>query len=257
MPRAWNLSAVEWAAVLGSHETPDAVGEGLRRTGAFVPWSQVIVDETAGCVTTLDLGCGRGEHSAVLARHGRVPTLMDWSAQNLEFGRGLFRALGLEGRFCAGDITRPLPFAAGAFDAVFSCGVFEYFSAAQIEAILVEAFRVARRRVIVLVPNAWCLAYRLGKWHMERTGRWTWGGEVPSRTLAPAFRRVGAAEVREYTVAARHALAFLTMRGGQRAARSLSRVLRLHDGACPAPLRQGYLLVTVGDKPGTGRAPQE
>jgi ubiquinone/menaquinone biosynthesis C-methylase UbiE len=247
----WNLTADEWASVLGSNENPAVVGDGLRRAGALVPWSQVLVDETRDCDTTLDLGCGRGEHSAVLARHGKRPTLVDWSTSNLEFSRALFLTLGYTGRFCQSDITRPLPFASQSIDAVFSCGVFEYFAAAEIDRILAEAFRVARKRVVVLVPNAKSLAYRVGKWHMERSGTWVWGGEVPSHSLAAAFRRAGAARVREYTVAARHALAFLTMRGGARVARVLTRALNLTDHGRPARLHQGYLLVTVGDPPAT------
>jgi ubiquinone/menaquinone biosynthesis C-methylase UbiE len=249
MEKMWNLTADEWAVVLGSHDDPLTVGQGLSRSGALVPWSRVLVDETAEGETTLDLGCGRGEHSAILAREGRRPTLLDWSAPNLAFSRGLFNTLGLAGHFCKADITRPLPFASGSIDTVFSCGVFEYFTTEQVDRMLSEAFRVARRRVIILVPNAKSLAYRLGKWHMERTGAWVWGGEIPSHTLAPSFRRSGASRVREYTVAARHSLQFLTMRGGARVARLLTRAFNLPDDARPARWHQGYLLVTVGDKP--------
>ena len=248
MDKMWNLSADQWAAVLGSRDNPATIGEGLRRTGVFVPWSQLLVDETAGCQTTLDLGSGRGEHSAVLARNGRQPVLVDWSDANLAFSRGLFHTLGLRGEFCQADITQPLPFADESIDAVFSCGVFEYFNPEQVDRILREAFRVARRRVIILVPNARSLAYRLGKWHMERTGTWVWGGEVPSHSLARPLRAAGAVRVREYTVAARHALAFLTMRGGPRLANALTKALRLTDHNRPARLRQGYLLVATGDK---------
>jgi ubiquinone/menaquinone biosynthesis C-methylase UbiE len=248
MEKMWNLTADQWAVVLGSNDSPAQVGEGLRKAGALVPWSQVLVDETAACETTLDLGCGRGEHSAVLARHGRRPTLVDWSAANIAFSRGLLNTLGFDAHFCQSDITKPLPFASSSFDAVFSCGVFEYFTAAQIDGILAEAYRVARKRVIILVPNASSIAYRVGKWHMEHTGSWVWGGEVPSYTLAPAFRRAGATRVREYTVAARHSLDFLKMRGGPRLARWLTRTLHLTNHSRPAKFRQGYLLVTVGDK---------
>ena len=254
MEKMWNLTADQWASVLGSHEDPAGLGEGLRKAGLFVPWSQTLVDETADCETTLDLGCGRGDHSAVLARHGRRTTLADWSEQNLDFSRGLFHTLGFQGAFCKADITKPLPFASNSIDAVFSCGVFEYFTPAQIDAILGEAFRVARKRVIILVPNAKSIAYRLGKWYMERTGAWVWGGEVPWHTLAPAFRRAGAVNVREYTVAARHSLGFLTMRGGTRAARMLTRALHLTDHPHPSRFRQGYLLVTLGDKQAAAHA---
>ena len=161
-----------------------------------MPWSQTLIDETADCESTLDLGCGRGEHSVILARAGRATTLVDWSQENLAFCRGIYDALDVTGKFCRADITRPLPLESDSVDAVFSCGVFEYFNAAQIDAIMAEAFRVARKRVIIMVPNASAIGYRLGKWYMELRGRWEWGGEVPSYSLQSHFARVGASSIR-------------------------------------------------------------
>ena len=77
--KMWNLTADQWSSVLDSRADPADVAARLKKAGLFVPWSQVLVDETADCVSTVDLGCGRGEHSAVLARAGRQTTLVDWS----------------------------------------------------------------------------------------------------------------------------------------------------------------------------------
>src|SRR5687768_16230003 len=172
--KMWNLTADQWSAVLQSKADPMDVAARLRRSGTFVPWSQLLVTESADCVSTADLGCGRGEHSAVLARAGRQTTLIDWSHENLVFSRELCAALGLDGRFCRADITQRLPLESSSIDAVFSCGVFEYFTAAQIDAIMAEAFRVARKRVIIMVPNARAIGYRVGKWYMEKTVTWEW-----------------------------------------------------------------------------------
>lgn len=247
--KMWNLTADQWSSVLDSRADPADVAARLKRAGLFVPWSQVLVDETADCVSTVDLGCGRGEHSAVLARAGRHTTLVDWSHQNLTFCRGMYDALGLQGQFCRADITRPLPFETNSVDAVFSCGVFEYFNASQIDAIMSEAFRVARRRVIIMVPNASAIAYRLGKWYMERVGKWDWGGEVPSYTTQPHFKRVGAMAIREFSVGGQHSVDFLAaLPGGARAVSLLTRALRLTRHPRPSRLKQGYLLVTIGEK---------
>jgi SAM-dependent methyltransferase len=211
----------------------------------------VLVDETADCVSTADLGCGRGEHSAVLARAGRHTLLVDWSHENLTFSRSMYGALHLDGRFCRADITRPLPLGTDSVDTVFSCGVFEYFNAGQIDAITAEAFRVARKRVIIMVPNARAIAYRLGKWYMERTGTWEWGGEVPSHTLKPHFKRAGASAIREFSVGGQHSVDFLEpLPGGHRVAGLLTRTLGLTRHPRPSRLRQGYLLVTIGEKAG-------
>lgn len=243
-----NLSPQQWSQVLSTTASPDRFAEALVARGPVVPWTELLVDRTRGCATVLDLGSGRGDHSAMLARAGRRPTLIDWSPQNIEFSRRMFSAYGVEGRFCVGDITRPLPFDSGSFDAVFSCGVLEYFEREQVAAIIGEAFRVARKRVIVLVPNAFSVAYRVGKWYMERSGTWTWGGEVPSYSLKSIFELAGAVHTTELTVAARHSLDFLVMPFGSQIKRACIKLLHMGHHVAPAWCRQGYLLVTIGDK---------
>ena len=244
-----NLSPEQWSQVLATTDgSPERFAETLVARGAVVPWSELLIEYTKDCETVLDLGSGRGDHSAVLARAGRRPMLMDWSPQNIEFSRQMFAACGVEGRFCVGDITRPLPFDSGSFDAVFSCGVLEYFDREQVAAIIGEAFRVARKRVIVLVPNAFSVAYRVGKWYMERSGTWTWGGEVPSYSLKSTFEGAGAVRTTELTVAARHSLDFLVMPLGSQIKRACIKLLRMGHHVDPAWCRQGYLLVTIGDK---------
>jgi hypothetical protein len=85
---------------------------------------------------------------------------------------------------------------------------------------------------------------------MERRGRWEWGGEVPSSTLAPHFVRAGAQSVREYSLGGAHSVDFLAaLPAGNTMVRILSRALRLTRHGRPSRLSQGYLLVSVGEKP--------
>jgi ubiquinone/menaquinone biosynthesis C-methylase UbiE len=244
----WNLSPAEWSKVLSTDGSPVRLAERILTRGHVVPWSTLLAQHTADCESVMDLGSGRGDHSALLARQGRRMTLVDWSPANVDFSRRMFDTCGVRGTFCVADISRPLPFASDSVDAVFGCGVLEYFDERQVDSILREAFRVARRRVIVLVPNASSVAYRLGKWYMERTGAWMWGGETPSYSLKGPFARAGAVDVRELTVAARHALDFLVMPLGARIKRGCIRAFRMRNDARPAWLRQGYLLATIGEK---------
>lgn len=248
-----NLTPQQWSQVLSTDGSPDRFAQALVTRGPVVPWTELLIGHTSDCATVLDLGSGRGDHSAMLARAGRRPTLIDWAPQNIEFSREMFAACGVEGRFCVGDITRPLPFASGSFDAVFSCGVLEYFDRAQVAAIITEAFRVARKRVIILVPNAFSVAYRVGKWYMERSGKWTWGGEVPSYSLKSTFEQAGSVRTKELTVAARHSLDFLVMPLGPQIRQAVIRLLRMGHHIEPAWCRQGYLLVTIGEKVPEGR----
>lgn len=240
-----NLTPAEWAKVLDTSADVVKVADRLKQ-GKYLPWNQVLQERTADAVRTLDLGSGRGENSAMLALRGKETTLFDWSQDNLEFSKKLYAALGKEGRFISGDMTKPLPFADDEFDVVFSCGVFEYFTDEQITDILKEASRIARKRVIILVPNAYSLFYRLGMWYMQIMKKWPWGGERVFTSLRPQFISAGVARVEEFTVGAKHALNFLTMPGGATAQKALAKVLK--DHAKPAVFRQGYLLVSIGEK---------
>jgi len=241
------LTPQGWADILVKDARPDVLAKTLGR-GEHQSWADTLLEYSRESDEVLDLGSGAGENAAMLASHGRTMTLMDWSEQNLEFDRQLFQAMGYSGRFVSYDMTKPLPFEDNSFDVVFSCGVFEYFTDDEIVRILKEAFRISRNRVIILVPNARSIAYRIGKWYLERKGRWYWGKERPFRTLRPHFRAAGSSQVTEFCVGTKHSLDFLTMRGGPALKRLLIRVLGLTDHAKPAAFRQGYLLVTIGEK---------
>ncbi len=244
----WNLTTEQWSEQLLNETSLEAAARSLRN-GDLLPWTRILLSATARRDTVLDLGSGRGENAAALALEDRQSTLVDWSFGNLRFSDALYRRLTAKGRFCQADITKPLPFKDGSFDLVYSCGVFEYFGDDEIEPILREAFRVSRRTVIIMVPNALSAAYRFGMWYLKKTGMWHWGGEVPSVTLKPRFRAVGLRRLREFSVASRHSLSFLVMPLGLFVRRALLKLFGASDSSRPALLRQGYLLVTVGSKP--------
>ncbi len=67
------------------------------------------------------------------------------------------------------------------------------------------------------------------------------------RTLKPHFQLVSKGRFYEFTVGAQHALNFLTMRRGVKIQRFLARV-GFRDHSDLAPFKQGYLLVSVGEK---------
>jgi len=247
----WNLTNDQWSQQLLGETTVEAAAAILRKQ-ELLPWTRILVDVTSKGDRVLDLGAGRGENAAALAIEGRETTLVDWSLDNLAFGEKLFERLDKNARFCQADITQRLPFADESFDVVYSCGVFEYFTAEQIEAILREAFRISRRTVVIMVPNALSAAYRFGMWYLKVAGKWNWGGEVPSVTLKPRFRAAGFSRLREFSVAARHSLDFLVMPLGSLARRLILKVFGRTDGSRPSILRQGYLLITIGAKPPAG-----
>lgn len=243
-----NLTPSQWVGVLLNGTSPERVARDLK-DGNWLPWVETLLEFTRNSRTTLDLGSGRGENSAILALHGKKATLLEWSKENLEFSRRLFAMMNLNGQFCQADMTHSLPFQDSSFDTVFSCGVLEYFNRQTNDTIIREAFRVARRQVIMMVPNALSMTYRIGKWYMERTGRWIWGGEVPAYTLKGHFRNAGSVRTVEFSVGAKHSLVFLSMLGGETIKKACVRFLKMTDHPKRTLFRQGYLLITAGEKP--------
>lgn len=247
MADKWNLTQDQWSDVLTNEASPEAVAKQLLK-GDYLPWNNILLDRSANSDSTLDMGSGRGENSAMLARQGRRTTLLDWSQENIDYSKKLFKLMALDGEFCRADMTKALPFADNTFDLVFSCGVFEYFTGETIREIIKEAFRVSRKRVIIMVPNAFSIPYRLGMGYMKATGQWHWGGEVPSYTLKPYFQSFLNTKVTEYSVGTRHSLDFLTMPGGGMINKVCTKLLHLKDHPNPSFLRQGYLLITIAEK---------
>jgi SAM-dependent methyltransferase len=243
-----NLAPSIWSRVLLEQTSPEEVAAAVTTGNVMMPWTTVLLEFCRSADTVLDLGSGRGELAAALALSGKRVTLVDWSLENLQFSRQVFKVLGIPGQFCQADMTQPLPFSASSYDVVFSCGVLEFFHDRQIDLALQESWRVCEQKLVVFVPNAMSVAYRVGKWYMEQTGRWQWNGEVPFRSLKPYLNKLGAVRVIEHSIAPRHALRFLIMPGGRQIRQLLQRVLATAAEPRPAFLRQGYLLLTVAER---------
>ncbi len=105
----------------------------------------------------LDVACGTGEWLAVAAGRGAVVSGIDISACALD----VCRARLPEGTFAHG-VAESLPFPSHSQDLVTCLGSLEHFL--DQPGALREMVRVARpgARVVVLVPNAGFLPYRLG-----------------------------------------------------------------------------------------------
>ena len=248
MSDPWNLTPTEWSKVLGTDADVLKVAKQLQ-DGNYLPWNDVIQNYVQDSQTTLDLGSGRGENSAMLALKGKHTTLFDWSKDNLAFSKRLFDALGKPATYVQGDITKPLPFEDGSVDTVFSCGVLEYFTDEQIKDILKEMFRVANKRVIILVPNVYSVCYRLGMWYMKKKKTWHWGGERAFKTLKHCFAVVPEIKVTEFSVGTKHSLDFLdSLPKGLFMHKAIRKVFNLKDHSRPSTLNQGYILITIGEK---------
>jgi SAM-dependent methyltransferase len=79
-----------------------------------------LADAVAGAASALDIGCGSGRLTVMLAGSGIAMTGIDTSRLRLADARDRSAAAGLAVRWLHADMEQPLPFAAGAFEALVS-----------------------------------------------------------------------------------------------------------------------------------------
>jgi malonyl-CoA O-methyltransferase len=240
------LTGAQWNSVLISSDAEDRIVNEIQ-FNRLSEWARAIVVETEPGETVLEIGSGTAEISLQMARAGRVVTCLDTDPDSLAFAQRCAEKLGLKIETTCADATRPLPFSDDEFDCVWSSGLLEHFDRHDRRAMLTEWGRVCRGRMVHLVPNASCLAYRVGKMMQEREGIWPYGLEMPQVSLADDFRSAGFEVIREFSVAHRHALNFLTPRS-RSIRKFLARLWTGDNSAETTEWNQGYLLVTIGKK---------
>jgi SAM-dependent methyltransferase len=95
----------------------------------------------AGVRTVLELGCGTGNDAARLAGEGYSVTAIDLSGEAIGQARAKF---GPAATFLVADMTRPLPFPDGGFDAVMSNVAMHMFPDDVTRAVFAEVGRLIR-----------------------------------------------------------------------------------------------------------------
>lgn len=125
-----------------------------------------------------EVGSGSGTTSATLARMGARITLVDISPKSLAFARRHFEGARLGADYAIQDGLR-LGFRDGSFDVVWNGGVIEHFTDDGKVALIREMYRVTRPGglLLIVVPNALDIPFRIGKWIAERRGKWIFGYE--------------------------------------------------------------------------------
>jgi SAM-dependent methyltransferase len=89
----------------------------------------------------LDIGCNWGRWSIAAARAGYRPIGIDPSFEAIVAARRIAEQLGVDARYVVAD-GRKLPFPDGTFDVVFSYGVLQHFSKADVACSVDEVRRV-------------------------------------------------------------------------------------------------------------------
>jgi SAM-dependent methyltransferase len=95
----------------------------------------------AGTGTILELGCGTGHDAARLAGEGYSVTAIDVSREAIGQARARFGSMA---RLMVADMTRPLPFPDGEFDAVMSNVAMHMFPDGVTRAVFAEVGRLTR-----------------------------------------------------------------------------------------------------------------
>ena len=158
----------------------------LARESRSMRW-QALLDHVRGMFGRLDglrsveLGCGRGDLSILLAQRGVEITLLDTSSLALGQARRRLERLGLAGRLLQADFLEETGDLNGRFDLALSAGVVEHFVGPSRRRAMAAHVRVLRRGglAMISVPNAHCLPYRVWKAYVELRGWWPYGKEVP------------------------------------------------------------------------------
>lgn len=242
-----SLDKNEWHKAIAGNNRPDEIAEKVNNQVNNL-WVEPLLKYTRENQSVLELGSGTGELSAILAKNKRDVTLLDYSQQSLAFSKEVFNNAGLKAEFINADVLNRLPFADNYFNCVWSSGLLEHFSDAQLNFIMKESFRVSQNTVISLVPNARSIAYGLGKRYQKSKGIWKWGKETPKSSLKIFFKNAGFKNIREYTIDPKHSFVFLR----QMKPELLRNPVLFALDAIPAKLleffNQGYLLLTVGEK---------
>lgn len=236
------LDSKEWHNVMIGERSVHNLANKIRNN-QFPVWCKPLLQHTSPSDSLLELGSGTGELSAILGINGRIPYLMDYSEENIDYAKSLFQELEIKGYFYFGDILEGVPLRTNSVDWIWSSGLLEHFSDEQIEDILKESVRVCKKGVMSLVPNANSIFYRIGKFKMEQEGTWLYGKEIPKFTMKDYFKATGLKNIKELSVGTYHSLQFW----GQ----NKKEIKNFYDNLNSEELQnlnQGYLLFTYGEK---------
>ncbi len=133
-----NMKAKTWDQLWNDEETKLVWSEPDKKVEEFLPQLQ---DEKVDRV--LDLGCGLGRHTILLAKSGFSTYAMDVSEQGLEHCRTRLKTEGIQASLHHGKMDS-LPFSNGFFDFILSWNVVYHSTREGVTKTLREVFRVLR-----------------------------------------------------------------------------------------------------------------
>ena len=152
----------------------------------------------------LEAGCGSGHISAFLANKGYETTLLDFSEIALNKARQVYEKNKLVGRFIKSDLFDISPESVGYHDVVWNSGVLEHFDGWQIIQSMQKMANVAKKFVIILVPNPKSSSYMGFRKKTLENGDWKWGLEILRDNLKDLATVSGLEIVEEHYLGTSH-----------------------------------------------------
>ncbi|MFE2165638.1 class I SAM-dependent methyltransferase [Streptomyces sp. NPDC059447] len=174
-----------WDAAAATFDNePD---HGLRADRTRVAWARLLRSwMPSDPVDVLDIGCGTGSMSLLLAEAGHQVTGVDLAPRMIEQARTKFSVAGLEGRFLVGDAMAP-PTGERRFDVVLSRHL--VWTLPDPEAGLREwVTRLRRGGRLVLVEGRWQEAGQSGVPYVAGAESLPWNGGISAKDLATTVR---------------------------------------------------------------------
>ncbi|MFE2729294.1 class I SAM-dependent methyltransferase [Kitasatospora sp. NPDC059327] len=178
-----------WDAAASTFD--DEPDHGLRVERTRAAWTRLLrAWVPSGPVDVLDVGCGTGSLSLVLAEAGHRVTGVDLAPRMVERAGEKLSAAGLSGRFLVGDAAVP-PTGGEAFDVVLSRHL--VWTLPDPEAALREwANRLRPGGRLVLVEGRWRESGRSGVPYVAGAQSLPWNGGVGADDLAAVVRPLAA-----------------------------------------------------------------
>ncbi|MFD3809254.1 class I SAM-dependent methyltransferase [Streptomyces sp. NPDC058619] len=176
------------AAAVTFDDEPD---HGLRADSTRAAWTRLLHTLMPTTADVLDIGCGTGSMSLLLAEAGHRATGVDLAPRMVQQARTKFEAAGLDGRFLVGDAMMP-PTGEQQFDVVLSRHLL--WTLPDPEAALrdwVKRLRPGGR--LVLVEGRWHQAGQSGAPYVDGAESLPWNGGIGAEDLTEAVRPLVAA----------------------------------------------------------------
>ena len=151
----------------------------LRRAALSVKWQGIrslVLDRFGSFdgLKVIELGAGKGTDSALMAQEGAEVTLLDQSANALNYARDFFATHGLEASFVIGDALQIAPELESRYDVSMSHGVADYFTGQERRRILASHFQVLNQHGVsfISVTNRFSLVHVTPAFLAHYVGLW-------------------------------------------------------------------------------------